>query len=53
MDSMSKALSDTYLPNLLLSFIANFSMDGSILPPRFVTEFEISCLEFTPHGTTK
>jgi len=53
MQDVNKALDKTGLPGEFVEYFKSISDNGCIIPPRFLTEYEASLLEFSYFGTLK
>ena len=53
MEALNNALTPITFPRSVADFLADISDKSSVMPPKFLTEFEISCLEISHYGTLK
>jgi hypothetical protein len=53
MESLNAAITPTNFPKSVADFLADISDKSSVMPPKFLTEFEVSCLDISHYGTLK
>lgn len=53
LETFKASITKTNFPSSVIDFLASISCDNSVLPHRFLTQFEASCLEFSHYGKLK
>jgi len=53
MQDINKGLDKAGLPSEFSQYFRNITDNGCVLPPKFLTEYESSLLEFSYYGTLK
>lgn len=53
MTAFKAGLTEESFPTGVLDFFAGMACKNGVIPHRFLTNFEASCLEFTHYGTLK